>query len=897
MTAALASIALEALGLSPKLIRRANWLGRYLAVERGFDDELYKVLTQSAKDVDKALVKLTDKTNISSRIRGTQLSLVHNEMRRQMRDLFGPVSNLIRDHRKTAAKAAVEAGLYDQSRFLSMAFPNPADRAYYEESLKQTAQRNIESVMTRVLESHKPLSKNVYKTEALSKGMVDRAINAGLARGDSADDIAKSVRNLIDPKVPGGVSYAAKRLGRTEINNAYHAQSIHDAQEAPWTTEVRWNLSKVHKDDPGDACEEYADMGTFQVGHVPEKPHPNCRCYVTPELPDHEQFQQRLVAGQYDQYLDNFIAGGPAPPTPGAVKPTKPKPAGVSAIEAMEPAPPEGPTTKARQPVGWTGPPVSKAAQNPAVIATQDDLWMKYYETDTFMQAAREGSRNVQVKGYRGGLSAPGKKNIMAQQGDLIADKPMAFDLGREMTARTAYADPSAGSVYHAMNLSQGDLALLRQQRDISMPLHTYGYIEESEFRTLSPQKGKEAVVFELKPGAKVATLEGKGKSVALGQFKVDEITEIQYPNTGEKYHLVRLKQVDSREYKADTPKGKHIDQLEFVPKGEEFRPHGKAAVAKKEPKVKPRIKVDPAEVEQKIMACTTSGEVADVMSESYPHIAFDNFGQVGNQIAKGAALAVNDMEDRFPIEITSKVGFADLERLWGKEYGNAYAACDLAKTSVPEVLDAQGYPAKRWTGEVFFSNKYTQPGQLGTSYSNCLSQFGKNKFHPNWDNKTNVGDLEAARAIVTHELGHALDDRLMYDLRNTASDIVEEGWKEAVKAGQKSEEYSALSGMTKEVPITRKDYLTKNRPSKYALQKTKVTGTKSYTYADIDKINPPEFVAEAVADVVGNGYEKAAPLSQKMWDYIIRVHKVPKIWSEGKVIPDTVWLKEKGLL
>jgi hypothetical protein len=166
--------------------------------------------------------------------------------------------------------------------------------------------RNIESTITHVLETEKPLSARVYKTAALANGQVSQAINRSLARGDSAQKLAKSVRALIDPDVPGGVSYAAKRLGRTEINNAFHAQSIHDAQLAPWVQEMRWHLSKVHEPQ-GCVCETYAVYGLFPIEHVPEKPHPNCRCYVTPELPAYDNFENALLSGQFDDFLNKQL--------------------------------------------------------------------------------------------------------------------------------------------------------------------------------------------------------------------------------------------------------------------------------------------------------------------------------------------------------------------------------------------------------------------------------------------------------------------------------------------------------------------------------------------------------------------------------------------------------------
>lgn len=290
---------------------RANWLGRYLAVERKFDDKLKDVLTDALSGVDDAFGKLGNK--FSDKVRRAQLSQSSRALRSVIGDIFGSTGNLIREHRQDAAVAAVDAGLYDQSSILARLFPNSRDRETYADSLRQTGRRNIESVMTRVLETELPLSKRVYKSQALATGQVSTIINRALARGDSAANIARDVKALIDPAVPGGVSYAAKRLGRTEINNAFHAQSIHDAQETPWVQSMRWHLSKVHVSDPGDECEDYALIGLFAINLVPHKPHPNCRCFVTPELPDYQTFENGLLTGQYDSYLDDVLGFEPIP--------------------------------------------------------------------------------------------------------------------------------------------------------------------------------------------------------------------------------------------------------------------------------------------------------------------------------------------------------------------------------------------------------------------------------------------------------------------------------------------------------------------------------------------------------------------------------------------------------
>lgn len=306
----------------PKLpgpIVKANWLGRYLAVEKRFDAKLFDTMKEAEKGVVSALGIVQQGENISSQVRTLQLRLARKAVRDVVEDLFSnKFTTLLKGYQSDAAEAAIDASLYDQRGLLAKLFPNPTDRQNYADSLRQTARRNVESVITRVLFTEQPLSQRVWNTKALSNGYIDTAINNGLARGDSAADIAKSVRSLVRPDTPGGVSYAAKRLGRTEINNAFHAQSIADAQEKPWVTQMEWNLSKRHEADPGDLCEDYALMGQFDKERVPDKPHPNCRCFVVPVLLDYDAFETGLIQGHYDSYIDRvmhgetYSVGGPA---------------------------------------------------------------------------------------------------------------------------------------------------------------------------------------------------------------------------------------------------------------------------------------------------------------------------------------------------------------------------------------------------------------------------------------------------------------------------------------------------------------------------------------------------------------------------------------------------------
>lgn len=146
-----------------------------------------------------------------------------------------------------------------------------------------------------------PLSEKVYRTKQLADGWVDKKVNSAIGRGLSARDFAKEVRNLIRPDVRGGVSYAAMRLARTEINNANHYAAMNDADGKPFVTGMGWRLSRSHEEI--DECDKLAANSPYRLGHVPNKPHPNCFCYIFPETVDDDTFVEQFHSGAYDEYL------------------------------------------------------------------------------------------------------------------------------------------------------------------------------------------------------------------------------------------------------------------------------------------------------------------------------------------------------------------------------------------------------------------------------------------------------------------------------------------------------------------------------------------------------------------------------------------------------------------
>lgn len=284
-------------------------LQRYVIVQRKLDREMAAVLRDAAQDAEKRMAALMGKQGIGARVQRAQYALIVQELRRQQGELWGAVSGSLRQNMKRAAAQAAEAGnLMDRVLFNALGGPIPElERAFHVQ-----AQSTVDNYIARTVNGI-PLSEQVYKTQALSNGLVDKEINRAILLGESAKQLADRVKKFISPSTPGGVSYAAKRLGRTELNNAFHTAQIDRHKDAPWTEGFKWHLSGSHPRP--DECNDYAesqhykggDVGVFRKDQIPGKPHPNCLCYTSAVNIGEEEMIQRFLSGEYNTYIDEKV--------------------------------------------------------------------------------------------------------------------------------------------------------------------------------------------------------------------------------------------------------------------------------------------------------------------------------------------------------------------------------------------------------------------------------------------------------------------------------------------------------------------------------------------------------------------------------------------------------------
>lgn len=270
------------------------------------DSALRRALLDAARDAEKLIEGQA--RNFSEEVSQAQLLRIMQELRELAHELWG---NTIPDEiarviamaeqrsqlGSDALDQAMLSGVRDVGRIRDL-----------QASMRQRARRVVQVFVTRQRMARIELSPRVYKWEAWHNGKMEAILSTQFARGASARDIAKTVRGFIDPATPGGASYAAMRLGRTEIANAFHEQTRRDYANNPFVSGLKWNLSRSHPRK--DQCDVLAKghsrgkpAGVYDTSNVPDKPHPQCLCNLTPETVTEAEFQDEFFDGDYNEFL------------------------------------------------------------------------------------------------------------------------------------------------------------------------------------------------------------------------------------------------------------------------------------------------------------------------------------------------------------------------------------------------------------------------------------------------------------------------------------------------------------------------------------------------------------------------------------------------------------------
>jgi hypothetical protein len=278
----------------------------FRAMQQRADTSISVMLERAARDIRRRVASLP-----SGGVRAAQLNSVLAQIIAINERVW--TSSLLDEILLGDSQAAqlAQKATETMNRFLLGNLPPDLAQAV-SESLSATAQAGIRNALAR---RPRELSSKVWENAQLANGKIEEMVRSGLVSGLSAAELAKTVYKFASPTTPGGQSYAAMRLARTEINNAFHEQQKTMGHQIG-VLGTKWNLSGSHPEN--DECDDYAEhhsdsvarrlgalaKGVFEAGEVPDKPHPNCFCYLTYVTMTPREFRDAMLSGQFDDEID-----------------------------------------------------------------------------------------------------------------------------------------------------------------------------------------------------------------------------------------------------------------------------------------------------------------------------------------------------------------------------------------------------------------------------------------------------------------------------------------------------------------------------------------------------------------------------------------------------------------
>lgn len=296
-------------------------IATYARTARASERALLEILDEAAQRSAARAAALNVKPGLGAKARAAQERILINQLYGEMRALWEGVGYLTIIGEANAGRAAVDS----MDFLLKNLFQKEGTEAdLLRRALREQGRAGVDSLISRE-ENVQRLSRLVYKNMAFTNERLAREIQIALVRGLSSKEFADQIRFLISPDVRGGVSYAAQRLARSEINNAFHLTSIRYTREMPWVTGYGWNLSGTHSKrvKGGDVCDDYANedrhglgAGIYPKRDVPSKPHPQCLCYITTEVMDSATFSRQYRRGVFNRYIDSRERAGLFEATP-----------------------------------------------------------------------------------------------------------------------------------------------------------------------------------------------------------------------------------------------------------------------------------------------------------------------------------------------------------------------------------------------------------------------------------------------------------------------------------------------------------------------------------------------------------------------------------------------------
>lgn len=280
------------------------------------DRETIRLLRVMLDDLDGQLRRLADREGAGAAVRRVQLASTRLAIASRISETWRGLGNAVEANAARAAAEAARANAGWDADFLARLGFSRAAAAEFAAGAEAAAADAVQRALNRRFDTsgttNRALSGRVYDSSNLANRLVQRRIESALGRGLSNRELAREIRGLIRPDVRGGVSYAARRLARTEINNSFHYSQIQNAMGKPWVTGLRWNLSSSHpKPDTCDSLSQTGspglEPGVYRPQDAPQKPHPQCLCFLEPVTMNPAEFERRLRAGEFESWTNSNL--------------------------------------------------------------------------------------------------------------------------------------------------------------------------------------------------------------------------------------------------------------------------------------------------------------------------------------------------------------------------------------------------------------------------------------------------------------------------------------------------------------------------------------------------------------------------------------------------------------
>ena len=247
---------------------------------------LDRILLQLHRDISKTLLDISDGTDL---VRPARLRALQVEIQRMVDGAVDGIRDNIARGMAQSIEYGVDARMKGAMAFLYEAAPDMA--ASVPLNFATVNSDAVKAVLSRTYGTEKVFSDRIWDFRKYTQNTISETLTKGIIEGKSAVNLSKDLEPFLvmsddemkafarkwaethdtawkaDWKTRGRLKYNARRLARTEINNAFREGAVQSAKRAPWVRGLKWNLSSSHPEV--DICDDWASADDDGLGLHP----------------------------------------------------------------------------------------------------------------------------------------------------------------------------------------------------------------------------------------------------------------------------------------------------------------------------------------------------------------------------------------------------------------------------------------------------------------------------------------------------------------------------------------------------------------------------------------------------------------------------------------------------